>query len=95
MQHAGPLLWHAGFLVAACKLLVAACKLLVAACMRDLVAQPGIEPGHPALGAQSLTHWATREVPPGSVESMSGELQLSMQPTLTRASSFTRKSRFL
>ena len=31
--------------------------------MRDLVPRPGIEPGPPALGAQSLTHWTTREVP--------------------------------
>ena len=50
-------LWHAAFLVAAC-------KLLVAACMRDLVPGPGIEPGPPVMGARSLTHWTTREVPP-------------------------------
>ena len=31
--------------------------------MWDLVSQPGIEPGSPALGAQSLSHWTTREVP--------------------------------
>ena len=43
--------------------LVVACELLAAACMRDLVPRPGIEPGPPALGAQSLTHWTTREVP--------------------------------
>ena len=47
---------HVGFLAAAC-------KLLVAARMRDLVPRPGIELGPPALGAQSLTHWTTREVP--------------------------------
>ena len=35
----------------------------VAACIRDLVPQPGIEPSPPALGARSLTHWTTREVP--------------------------------
>ena len=29
----------------------------------DLVPWPGTEPRHPALGAWSLTHWATREVP--------------------------------
>ena len=63
-------LHHADFLVAvhellvvACGLLVAACGLLVVTCMWDLVPQPGIEPGSPALGAQSLTHWTTREVP--------------------------------
>ena len=38
-------------------------QVLVAACMGDLVAQAGIEPGTPALGARSLTHWTTREVP--------------------------------
>ena len=47
---------HAGFLVVAC-------GLLVAACMWDLVPRPGIKPGFPALGAWSLTHWTTREVP--------------------------------
>ena len=40
-----------------------ACRLLAAACMQDLVRRAGIEPGPPALGAQSLIHWATREVP--------------------------------
>ena len=43
--------------------LVAACGLLVAACMWDLVPWPGIEPRPPALGAWSLTHWTTREIP--------------------------------
>ena len=31
--------------------------------MWDLAPWPGIEPGPPALGAQSLSHWTTREVP--------------------------------
>ena len=31
--------------------------------MRDLVPSPGIKPGPPALEAQSLSHWTTREVP--------------------------------
>ena len=32
--------------------------------MCDLVPQPGIEPGPPASGAQSLSHWTTiRQVP--------------------------------
>ena len=31
--------------------------------MRDLVPCPGIETRPPALGAQSLNHWTTREVP--------------------------------
>ena len=49
-------------LVAACGLLVGACGLLAVACLWDLVPRPGIEPGPPALGMQSLTHWTTREV---------------------------------
>ena len=36
---------------------------LVEACMWDLIPRPGIEPGPPALGARSLNHCATREVP--------------------------------
>ena len=31
--------------------------------MWDLVPRPEIEPRPPALGAQSLSHWTTREVP--------------------------------
>ena len=31
--------------------------------MWDPVPWPGIEPGPPALVAQSLSHWTTREVP--------------------------------
>ena len=31
--------------------------------MQDLVSWPGIKPGIPALGTQSLGHWTTREVP--------------------------------
>ena len=44
-----PQLWHVGS--------------LVVACMQDLVPWPGIEPGTPTLGAWSLNHCATREVP--------------------------------
>ena len=43
--------------------LVVACELLVVACLCDLAPQPGIKPGPPVLGVQSLNHWATREVP--------------------------------
>ena len=56
LQHADAQLQHVNFLVVVC-------KLLVVACMRDLVPQPGVEPGPPALGARSFTHWTTREVP--------------------------------
>ena len=31
--------------------------------MQDLVPRPGIEPGPSALGAWSIGHWTTREVP--------------------------------
>ena len=31
--------------------------------MWDLAPWPGIEPGPPAVGAQRLSHWTTREVP--------------------------------
>ena len=30
----------------------------------DLVPQPGIEPQPPALGAQNLNHWTTRQAVP-------------------------------
>ena len=43
--------------------------------MWDLVPRPGIEPGPPALGVWSLTHWTTREVP--ETESLRGELKLN------------------
>ena len=42
--------------------LLGACKPLVVAC-GILVPWLGIEPGPPALGAQSLSHWTTRGVP--------------------------------
>ena len=32
--------------------------------MQDLVSWPGFEPGPPALGAQTVNHWTTREVSP-------------------------------
>ena len=40
------------------------CSVRALSCgIRDLVPWPGIEPGPPALGAWSLNHWTTREVP--------------------------------
>ena len=51
------------YLFRLCQVLVAACELLVEARTWYLVPQPGIEPGSPALGVWSLTHWITREVP--------------------------------
>ena len=34
---------------------------------RILAPQPGMEPGLPALGMQSFSHWTTREVPELSI----------------------------
>lgn len=43
-------------------IIVAVCE--ISSCgMRDLVHWPGFKPRPPALGAGSLSHWATREVP--------------------------------
>ena len=50
-------------LVAAHWSFVAACGHLVATSTQDLVSRPGIKPGPPAMGAQSLTQSTTREVP--------------------------------
>ena len=44
-------------------LLVIACGIFICG-MWGLIPWPGIELGPPALGAWSLSHWATREVPP-------------------------------
>ena len=41
--------------------ILGACRIFSCG-MWDLVSRPGIEPRHPALGAQSLSHWTTREV---------------------------------
>ena len=38
------------------------CQVLVVACTWDLVPWPGMEPGPPTLGAQSLNCWTTREI---------------------------------
>ena len=45
-----------------CWVLVAACGIF-SCCMWDLIPWPGIEPRPPTLGARSLSHWTTREVP--------------------------------
>ena len=56
------LFWLHRVLVAARGLFVAACELLVVATL-TVVPRPGIKPRSPALGARSLNHWTTREVP--------------------------------
>ena len=53
---AGSQLQHAGFLI-----FVAACGIFSCG-MWHLVPFPGMEPRLPALGAQSLSRWTTREV---------------------------------
>ena len=48
-------LWEAESLVAACGIFSRG--------MRDLSPWPGIEPGSPVLGVQSLSHWPTEDLP--------------------------------
>ena len=56
------LLQHSASLVAACE--VFSCDMQILSCgMWDLVPWPGIKPRTPAMGAESLSHWTTREVP--------------------------------
>ena len=45
-----------------CRILVSALGIFSCS-MWDLVPWLGIKPSHPALGAQSLSHWTIREVP--------------------------------
>ena len=71
-------IWLHWVLVAVCRIFVAVCGIfscgmwdlfsggmwdIFSGGMWDLVPWPGIEPGLPALGMQSLNHWTTREVP--------------------------------
>ena len=53
-------IWLPQVFTAACGILVVACELSFS--MWDLVPWPGVEPRVPALGAQSLSHWTSREV---------------------------------
>jgi len=56
------LLQHSASLVAACEIF--SCDMQILSCgMWDLVPWPGIKPRTPAMGAESLSHWTTREVP--------------------------------
>ena len=55
-------IWLLRVLVAACRLF--SCSMQTLSCsMWDLVPRPRIKPRPPALGAWSLSHWTTREVP--------------------------------
>ena len=51
---------NSGFLL---KIVIYLVMLGLGCSMWDLAPRPGIEPGPPALGAQSSSHWTTREVP--------------------------------
>ena len=57
-----PLHWQAGSFLAALGLSSLQHEKSLSCGMQDLVPQPGIEPGAPALGARRLSHWTTREV---------------------------------
>ena len=60
-------MWLCQVLVAARGIFDLCCGVQTLSCdsMWDLIPWPGIEPGSPALGVQSLSHWTTREVPQG------------------------------
>ena len=62
-------IWLCWVLVETCGIFVVACGILswgmwaLSCGVWDIVPWPGIKPGPPALGAWSLSHWTTREVP--------------------------------
>ena len=55
-------IWLHRILVATSKIFTCVMQTLTYS-MWDLVPWPGFEPGPPALGAQSLSHWTSRKVP--------------------------------
>ena len=57
LQHAGSLIFVVACSIFSCGMWILGCS------MWDLVPWPGIELGAPELGAWSLSHWTTREVP--------------------------------
>ena len=57
-------IWLHRVLVVACRVFSFHCGMWLFSCsMWDLVLGPEVEPGLPAWGAWSLSHWTTREVP--------------------------------
>ena len=83
LWHVGSSLQQAGSLVVACGIF--SCDMQTLSCvMWDLVPWPRIEPGAPALGVQSLSHWTTREVP--SFILLHVNIQFSHHHLLTRLS---------
>ena len=59
-EHRASITRNSDFLL---KIVIYLAVLGVGCGMQDLAPRPGIEPGPPALGAQSSSHWTTREVP--------------------------------
>ena len=60
----GSQLWHSGCLVFIMARGIFSCGMQTFSCnMWDLVPWPGMETWSPALGAWSLSHWTTSEVP--------------------------------
>ena len=80
---AGSLLRHAGSLLPRARSLLwragsFSCGMRTLSCsMWDLVPQPRVKPGPPALGGRSLSHWTTREVPQSPFYHPQFELHLS------------------
>ena len=56
--------WQCRVLAVACMIAVAACRIFYFRYVGSLVPLLGIEPGSRAAGAQGLSPWTTREVPP-------------------------------
>ena len=54
-------IWQHQVLVAACRIF--SCGIQTLLSLRYLVPLTRIKPRHPALGAQSLSHWTTKESP--------------------------------
>ena len=57
-------MWHIGSLILCATCKIFSCGRRPLSCgIWDQVPRPEFEPGPPALGAWSLSHWTTREVP--------------------------------
>ena len=57
-------LWHMGSLIIVAVCGIFSCGMRILNCgIWDLAPWPGMESGPPALGAGTLSHWTTREVP--------------------------------
>jgi len=73
------LIWLHQAFIAAGGIFDILCSMWTLSCsMRDLISQPGIKPKPLALGAQSFSYWATREVLSFSFSSCSSISQESI-----------------